>query len=166
MQRTRWTALLGAAVGTGLLAWFVVRGVEGRGGTMPEVPWLVAVLEAVLAALVLGQAWGVRQYVRGKRPGLSGLRAARTLVLAKAAAWSGSLLLGWYGGQAARALAEVELGTNAARAASAGGAAGGALLLVVAGLLGEWFCRVPPQDDDEDHGPGARAVPEPPPVAP
>ncbi|WP_129339941.1 DUF3180 domain-containing protein [Cellulomonas endophytica] len=168
MGRTRRRALAATALGVGLLTWFVVRGIEGRGGLLPPVPWVVALVETVLAGVVGVQGWQVRQYVQGHRPTLSGLRAARTLVLARAAAWSGALLLGWYGGQALRALAEPGRGDNADRAASAGGAAGAALLLVVAGLLAERWCRVPPPEDDEGGGRGVGAVaplPDPPPAA-
>ena len=45
---------------------------------------------------VLG--WHVRQYLQGKRPDLDALRAARTVVLAKASCYTGALLAGWYGG--------------------------------------------------------------------
>jgi hypothetical protein len=69
-------------------------------------------------------------------------------MLAKAACYTGALLLGWYAGQVLAVLGHLEIPANGQRAVGAGVAAGGALLLAVVGLVVEAFCRIPPPEDD------------------
>jgi hypothetical protein len=148
MQRTRWQTLvlLAAAVAAG--TWAVFGALLRRGTTLPTVPVLVVVVEVVIAAAVFGLGWAVRQFLQGKRPSLDPLRAARTAMLAKAACYTGALLLGWYAGQVLAVLGRLEIAANGQRALAAGFAAGGALLLAVVGLVVEAFCRIPPPSDD------------------
>ena len=149
MRRTRWQTLVVLAVVVGVLAALLTTWVDRQGPGMPHVPWLVVVVEVLIAGVVFSMGWAVRQFLRGKRPGLDPIRAARTAVLAKAACYTGALLTGWYGGQVAAHLLDTAIPGNAARAGSAAIAAGGAVLLAVVGLVVEWFCRVPPQDDEK-----------------
>lgn len=148
MRRTRWQTLVGIAVLVGALAAWLTTWLDQRGPGMPHVPWLVVAVELLIAAVVFSMGWAVRQFLRGKRPGLDPIRAARTAVLAKAACYTGALLTGWYGGQAVARLIDGVPG-DGSRALAAGIAAGGALVLAVVGLVVEWFCRVPPPGDDE-----------------
>ncbi len=157
MRRTRWQRLAAITIAVGALATWLTTWLEQRGPGMPQVPWLVVAVELVLAAVVLWMGWAVRQYQRGKRPTLDGIRAARTAVLAKAACYTGALLTGWYGGQSVAYLLDVGTPGKGSRAAAAAIAAGGALVLAGVGLLVEWFCRIPPPSDEE----GERGVPDP-----
>ncbi|MCL2463960.1 MAG: DUF3180 domain-containing protein, partial [Micrococcales bacterium] len=112
------------------------------------------------AAVVFTMGWAVWQFLHGKRPGLDPIRAARTAVLAKAACYTGALLTGWYGGQAAAYLADSVIPDYLGRAGAAALAAGGAVVLAAVGLLVEWFCHVPPPRDDEvARDPAARPDP-------
>ena len=88
-----------------------------RGALPPNVPWLVVVVELGIAAVVFVLGWQVRQYLQGKRPDLDALRAARTVVLAKASCYTGALLAGWYGGHVLTLLTGTdEPGTGGRRA--------------------------------------------------
>jgi hypothetical protein len=160
MRRTRWQTLLGIAVVVGVLAELLTTWLDRDGPGMPHVPWLVVAVELVLAVIVFSMGWAVRQYLRGKHPTLDPIRAARTAVLAKAACYTGALLTGWYGGQAVAHLLDRGVPDAIGRAGSAAIAAGGAVVLAVVGLVVEWFCRIPPpQDDEKAHEPAAAPDP-------
>jgi hypothetical protein len=137
--------------------------VAGRGGLLPSVPWLVVVVELLIAAVVFSMGWAVRQFLHGKRPTLDPIRAARTAVLAKASCYTGALLAGWYGGQVLALVTDLDVPGNGGRAAAAGVAAAGAVVLAVVGLVVEWFCRVPPPEEGAD---AASERPAPDPSAP
>ncbi len=162
MQRTRVRTLLLVAAATTGLGWFVVRALASRGWTMPQVPWLMVAVLVLIAAVVLGLGWSVRQYLRGEHPTLDPLRAARTAVLAKAACYTGALLTGWYAAQVLDVLGDLGIEAQRERALSAGLAVLGAVVLAVAGLVVEWFCRVPPPEDPEQAtGPSRDSSPGP-----
>ena len=148
MTATRWQALALAVLGAGAVSWFVWSAVLGRGGLPPDVPWTVAGVLLVLAVLVLRLGLQVRQYQRGKKPDLDPIRAARTAVLGKASAFSGAVLVGWYGAQVVVLVLDLANEHLRAAALSAGGATLGALVLAVVGLLVERFCRLPPPSDE------------------
>ncbi|WP_448631789.1 DUF3180 domain-containing protein [Cellulomonas soli] len=147
MHRTRWQTLLFLALAVAVSTWVVLRAAVGRGAALPTVPWLVVAVELVIAAVVLSMGWAVRQFLRGRRPSLNPIRAARTAVLAKASCYTGALLAGWYGGQVLAVLRESGGSQQLERAASAGAATVGALVLAAVGLVVEWFCQIPPPED-------------------
>lgn len=149
MNRTRWQNLLLVTVVTGLLAWLLLRALEGQGVALPPVPWLVAAVLVVIAVIVFRMGWAVRQFLRGKRPNLDPIRAARTAVLAKASSYTGSLLAGWYAAQVLLVVGDLDVASRRARAISAGLAVAGAILLAGVGLIVERFCRVPPPPDGQ-----------------
>ncbi|RXR26993.1 DUF3180 domain-containing protein [Oerskovia turbata] len=148
MQRTKVTTLLLVSVVTTLIGWLVVVGLERRGTYLPHVPWIVDVALVGLAAGVFWAGWAVRSYLKGRRPSLDALRAARTLVLAKAAALTGALLAGWYLAQVVAVLGDLAIEARRDRAIAAGVAALCAVVLAVVGLVVETFCQVPPDDTD------------------
>lgn len=147
MHRTRWQTLLLVTVAVAAVTWIVLRAVVGRGGMLPSVPWLVVAVELLIAGVVFSMGWAVRQFLRGKRPTLDPIRAARTAVLAKASCYTGALLAGWYGGQVLAQVSDLSVPGSGGRAAAAGIAAAGAVVLAVVGLVVEWFCRVPPPEE-------------------
>ena len=146
MHRTRWQTLLLVTATVAAVTWIVLRAIAGRGGMLPSVPPLVVTVELLIAGVVFSMGWAVRQFLRGKRPLLNPIRAARTAVLAKASCYTGSLLAGWYGGQVLALVGDLSVPGNGSRAIAAGIAAAGALVLAGVGLLVEWFCRVPPPE--------------------
>lgn len=155
MRPTAWSTLLVVAGVTMAVTWTVLRMVEGSGYTLPEVPLLVSGVLVAIAAVVLWLGLTVRQFLRGKRPDLSGLRAARTAVLAKASCYTGALLVGWYGAQVLLVLGDLAIEARRDRAIAAGVATLCSLLLAVVGLVVERFCRLPPPEDGEVDDPGA-----------
>lgn len=145
---------------TGAAAWVLLDLWTGSGGTRPPLSWPTAVGTLVLAAAVLAAGWPVRSWQRdrararsagnGPRPPgrpLDPLVAARTAVLAKAAAYGGAVLVGWFAGQALVLLPDL-VGARKRDLLIALLATLAAVLLVVAGFVVQHWCRVPPDDDD------------------
>ncbi|WP_233549653.1 DUF3180 domain-containing protein [Cellulomonas rhizosphaerae] len=155
ISRTHWRHLLAIALGIGAITWWLLTSIRDRGATLPDVSWLVGPVELLIAGVVLSMGWAVRQFLRGKRPTLDPIRAARTAVLAKAAAYTGALLVGWYGGQLVIWLGELDLPAGGERAWASGAAAAGALALAIVGLVVEGFCRIPPAEPKTEVGPSA-----------
>ncbi|SDS15912.1 Protein of unknown function [Paraoerskovia marina] len=150
MQRTSLRTLVLVMLVTAAVAWTVLRVVESTGAYVSPVPWIVDAALVVLALGVLWAGWTVRQYIAGDRPSLSGVRAGRTLILAKAASLAGSLLTGWYGSQVLLVAGQLGIEARADKAVAAGVATLCAVGLVVAGLVAEHWCRVPPSDQDDE----------------
>ena len=148
MGRTRVSTLALTSGGALGLGWLLVMLLEDQGVYLSPVPWVVGPVLVVLSVVVLWSAWTVRAYQRGRRPGLSPLRAARTAALAKAAAITGALLAGWYGAQGLVALGNAQFESQQSRALAAGVACVCAVVLAVAGLVGERFCQLPPPGDE------------------
>jgi hypothetical protein len=158
MQRTKVTTLALVTVVTTVVGWLVVVGLERRGTYLPHVPWIVDVALVGLAGAVFWAGWAVRAYLKGRRPSLDPLRAARTLVLAKAAALTGALLAGWYLAQVLAVLGDLAIEARRDKAIAAGVAALCAVVLAVVGLVAESFCRIPPPDSEASNGDRSRST--------
>jgi hypothetical protein len=141
-------ALAVAAVG-----WLVLDLWTGQGNRPPPLPWTVVLGTGALALAVLAAGWEVRRTVRGRaaRP-VSPLVAARAAVLAKAGAYGGALLAGWYVAQGLVLLPDL-VGERRERFVVAAVATAAAVALAVAGLVAQRWCRVPPPDDHEPRPP-------------
>ncbi|WP_344101426.1 DUF3180 domain-containing protein [Myceligenerans crystallogenes] len=150
MRRTSIPSLLLILAGVAVVGWPVLRALEARGVHLPPVPWLVDAAIVVLAGVVFWLGWTVRAYQKGDRPSLDGLRAARTLVLAKAASLAGALLGGWYLAQVLLVLPDLAIEPRRDRALAAGIAVACSLGLAVVGLVVERFCQLPPPPDGEE----------------
>ena len=148
--RVQVLALVGAGVGIVSFGLFVV--VVRTGELVPRPPLLAAVLLTVMAGLVLRLARPVRQYLRGKATGsLDPLRAARTVVLAQAAALTGAAAAGWYAGQLAVVLTELSLVANRARILPLALLVLAGVVLAGAGIVAQRWCRIDPREDRDDH---------------
>ncbi len=91
----RWSQLAGIVLVVGLLSWLGWRLYLDRGHLLGQVSWVSSVLLLAMAALVIAAGLPVRRFLRGEaRKTLNPVRAARTLVLAQAAALTGAGLLG------------------------------------------------------------------------
>jgi hypothetical protein len=149
MTPARLPAMLLLALATTALGWTVLDLWHDNGGTSLPLPWTAVAGTAALAAVVIAAGLPVRRWVRGRRDRpLDPLVAARTVVLAKAAAYGGSLLVGWYAAQAL-ALAPDLMGERLSRLVLAIVAAVFAVAVAAAGLVVQRWCRVPPSDSDE-----------------
>ena len=154
--RVRW--LLALAVVAAGVGWGVLTLVE-RGGVVGRIAWPVPVTLVLLAGLVVWAGWAVRQYTKGRRPSLTGLRAARTLVLAQSAALTGAALGGWYVAHVLLVVGDLDVAALRSKALSAGLAALAAAALAVAGVVVETWCKVRGGEDDGSSERGATATP-------
>jgi hypothetical protein len=149
VRRTSPFALVGIAIAGGVLGWLLQVGLAAGGAPSFQPPATLYSVLFILAfgLLLLGRP--IRRLVRGrtKRP-VDPFYAMRVLVLAKASSLTGALLVG---------VAAALLGYAVSRTGSFAvpafwpdlltGVA--ALALCVAGLVVEWWCRIPPQDRAE-----------------
>jgi hypothetical protein len=155
MTPARLPAMLLLALATAALGWTALDLWRDNGGTSLPLPWTAVAGTAALMIVVIAAGLPVRRWVRGRRDRpLDPLVAARTVVLAKAAAYGGSLLAGWYAAQAL-ALAPDLMGERLTRLVLAIVAAVFAVGIAAAGLVVQRWCRVPPSDSDDDLDDGA-----------
>ncbi|SDB97437.1 Protein of unknown function [Sanguibacter gelidistatuariae] len=147
MSRTKISLLALVAGVSVVLTWGILLVLERQGTHLGAVPWVVGPVLVVLAVVVLWMALAVRAYQRGRRPSLDALRAARTAALAKAAALTGALLVGWYGGQLLLTLGRLQFESQQSRALAAGTATLCAIVLSVVGVIAERFCQLPPPSE-------------------
>lgn len=151
MKPTSWSTLGWTALAAAVVGWAALRvWMSGGGGPIP-VPVASMLLLAAIAVIVLVAAWPVRKWNSGVRTkAFDPLRAARAAVLAKASAFCGAVLIGWYSGQAL--LLAGDLGIEPLRNAFWSDVAGAVLAAgtVIAGMVAESWCRVNPEDDEDD----------------
>lgn len=146
----RWAQLAGIALVVGLLSWLGWRLYLNGGHLLGPASWVSAVMLVAMAILVIGAGLPVRRFLRGEaRKTLSPIRAARTLVLAQAAALTGSGVFGWYAAQVAHALGDIDLPGYRDLLWRLLALCAASLVLMTAGMLTQRMCRVnPPEDRD------------------
>lgn len=161
MSYLTWQRLTLVGVSTLGLGWLVTRAMVGAGATPASVPWTVHVVAVAAAAVALWLGWQVRAYLKGNKPDLDGLRAARTAVYAQACAYVGAILIGAYGGYAI-GLADM-WGHDPRREVivSALLASASALVLLTAGVIAENWCRNDRGSNDPSVGTSERTGPSP-----
>ncbi|WP_353353319.1 DUF3180 domain-containing protein [Intrasporangium sp. DVR] len=134
-----------------VLAWLVMRWVEGSGATMPDPGWVGAAAMLFLGGGVLIAGWQVRKFRDGAPlPSMSALRAARTLVLGQAAALTGAALTGWYAAIVLVLLPDADVESQRSRIWPFALHVAVAVALAVAGLVVQHWCRVRPRDEGAD----------------
>jgi hypothetical protein len=155
VKRTSPAALIGIAIVGAAAAWLLQVGLTADGSStfIPPATLYSVLFILAFGLLLIGRP--VRRLVRGTsvRP-VDPFFAMRVLVLAKASSLTGALLVG---------AAAAFLGYAASRAGSIAVPSFwpdvitglGALALCIAGLVVEWWCRIPPQDRIE---PTSRSV--------
>lgn len=149
MTPTRTRPLLLAALSIAVVSWLGLRIWSSSGHELPALPWSAPGVMALLAVAVLVAGLPVRRWTRGTRTRpLDPLVAARTVVLAKAAQYAGSLLTGWYGGQTLVLLSTLDVGSRRALLVRALVSVVTAAAVWVMGWLVERFCRVDRRADD------------------
>lgn len=137
--------ILGAA---GVLGWCATLLTAGAGLTAPVLglPSVITLAAVGLLVLVLGLRVR-RDQDRPAGARMDPLAAARTLVLAQAGAYAGTLIAGWHAGVLIHLLSATGPGSRTTDDAWIMVIAG--LVLVILGFVVEQFCRIPPED-----GPG------------
>lgn len=152
MSRTKPLHLVLLAAFGGVAAWLVetVLAASGRAVLLPPVTLAIALV--LIGGIVVIMALPVRRVSR-RVPGakVDPFYATRVLMLAKASSLSGALLGGAGIGVAIYLLGRSVLpGVGSITMAFA--CAAGAILLLVAGLVAEYMCTIPPDDDAGNDG--------------
>lgn len=154
MRPTRTWPLLVVALVVAVVAGVGLRAWSADGHELPALPWTAPGVMALMAIAVLVAGLPVRRWTRGARTRpLDPLMAARTVVLAKAAQYAGSLLSGWYAGQALALVSTLDVASRRAMALRALVALLTSVAVWVAGALVERFCRVDRTSDDDTPDP-------------
>jgi peptidoglycan/LPS O-acetylase OafA/YrhL len=160
VRPTRTRSLVLLAAGVAVVTWIALRWWASSGNELPMLPWSTPGVMGLLAVAVLVAGWPVRRWTHGQRTSpLDPLRAARTVVLAKAAQYAGALLTGWYVGQVLVIAPSVDVEPRRDLLLRGLVSVAAALLVWLAGWLVERFCRVDRRDDDDERGAGAPPVP-------
>ncbi|MFW2512300.1 DUF3180 domain-containing protein [Demequina sp. SO4-13] len=148
MSYLTWQRLTLVGLCSVALAWLVTVVMEGGGATPEPVPWTVFVVCVAAGAFALWMGWQVRRYLKGDKPDLDGMRAARTAVLAQACAYAGAILVGAFLGYALGLADEWSHTPRREVILSALlGALAGAVLLA-SGAIAEHWCRHGGDDED------------------
>lgn len=148
----RWTHCLGVALAVAALTFAGLSWWDGQGHALPRPSLLVAVSLALIGAAVLVMGRAVRRFVvdgPGAAPRMTSLRAFRVLVVAQAAALTGSGFAGWYAGVLAALVPTVQAIGVSAEGGRLGRTAALLVLsiaLAVIGLVVQSWCKL---DDDE-----------------
>ena len=158
MTPTHTRRLLAISGGVAVLGWLGLRLWVTNGRELPTLPWSAPAVMLLLAGTVLALGWPVRQWTKGRRDRpLDPLRAARTVVLAKASQYSGALLSGWYAAQVLALLPTADVAVRRSLLVRAGISLLAAVAVWLVGWLVERWCRVDLTDDDENHPGGQPA---------
>lgn len=142
--------LVGVTLVVGALSWMGWSVYLGTGELLPPATWVSSVILVVTAALVLAAGLPVRRFLQGRatRP-LSPIRAARTLVLAQAAALTGAGVLGFYAAQVVLLVPDIDLPSYRTLFWRLLALCASALLLSAAGMATQRMCRIDTEDEDE-----------------
>lgn len=151
MQSTKLSHLSIVAVVAVVGGWSLATLAMTSGWGMPLLPWGAAITLFVMAVIVLVLGLPIRRWNQGERDKpLDPIRAARVLVLAKASSLVGSVFLGWSLGLVVYILPLLSQPAWPDRIWQALGCGAAALVLIIVGLIVEYFCRIPPEDGDEE----------------
>jgi Protein of unknown function (DUF3180) len=143
-------ALLLVGVLTAAGGYLIGLAITRDGSLLPRPPWVAGVLLVVMAGLVLWLARPVRRYLEGRATvPLDPIQAARTVVLAQAAALTGAAAAGWFVGQLGVVLGDLSLIANQERVLPYALLLLASLALAVAGMVAQHWCRVEPPDEPD-----------------
>ncbi|TPW71630.1 DUF3180 family protein [Schumannella sp. 10F1B-5-1] len=158
MGRTTVGALIALGVIGGVAVFLLQTAVVAVGGARYEPALSLPIALVVIGVIVIAMAVPIFRTTRGhSERRVEPLLAARVALLAKSSSLAGALLVGGGLGLVGYLLTRSVAGVGSMAMALA--ALGGAIVLLVAGLVAEFLCTVPPNDDDEHGSPsgGARA---------
>ena len=143
--------LLIIAVALAVLGWLAAL-ISGRYSLeTPVLPLTGLITMGVIVVLTLILGIRVLRWRNGKKKKmLNPILAAWTLVLAKACAYTGTVLLGWHAGIFLDQLRLWSVRSGQSITWETLSMAGGGLAMVVVGLVVERFCRIPPEDGDAE----------------
>jgi hypothetical protein len=144
----RLQTLLVAAVLAAVLGYLMATFVTRDGSLLPRPPAIAGILLVVMAAVVVWLARPVRRYLQGRSSvPLDPLHAARTVILAQAAALTGAAAAGWFVGQLGVVLGDLTLVANQERVLPLVLMLAASITLAVAGMVAQHWCRVDPPEE-------------------
>jgi hypothetical protein len=150
MKRTHASPIIGLVLGGAVFGYILELILQTSGGRLVLPPYTLSVTLFVIAVAVLLLAIPIRRRVTGKRrAALSPFYAVRVAVLAKASTLVGSLLVGFALGILIYVLLRPTtptwelLGPGIAELISSA-------VLLAAGLIAEFLCTLPPDDDEKE----------------
>jgi hypothetical protein len=152
MKRTVATTVVALTL-LGLVIGFLVDVTAAATGVPIFVPPIsLPVTLAVIAALVVAMAWPIQQATKGTGSApVNPFVAMRVAVLAKSSSLSGALLFGAGMGILLYILTRSVLPAVTSVWLAVATVVGAALLLA-GGLVAEYFCTLPPDDDEDERG--------------
>jgi hypothetical protein len=152
MRRTRATSLIALAVGGAVVGFLIELAAAGAGLAVFIPPLTLPITLIAIAVIVVAFAVPIRRATHpahGRTPSrIDPFRAMRVVVLAKACSLSGALLTGAGVGILVYLLSRAVIPAFST-IGLAGIATVGSAVLLAAGLIAEFMCTLPP-DDDED----------------
>ncbi len=152
MKHTRVTTLIMLAVVGAAAGALLELALVSSGRPIVNPPFTLAIALAVIGGIVVTLAIPILRMTRATTaPRIDPFYATRVLMLAKACAMTGALLVGGGVGVLVYLLTRTVIGVGSVTQAIA--AIIGAGVLLAGGLIAEHMCRVPPEDDDKN-GPG------------
>ncbi|MCZ9344713.1 DUF3180 domain-containing protein [Streptomyces sp. TRM76130] len=159
MKELRIRVLAGVFAVAGVLSWAGAR-LWNSVGTLPSVPLAAPVVLALIGVVLLATALSLRARLRAQRDrvpdakGVDPLMAARAVVFGQASALVAALVAGVYGGTGVFLLDQLDIPARRDQAVYAGFAVLAAIGVIAAALFLERVCKLPDDQDDDDH-PGA-----------
>jgi hypothetical protein len=148
VTRTRPVTLILFAVVGGALAWLLEVALIASGQAAVVPPTTLALALAVIGVLDIFLAVPIRRAVRDRqRPRVDPFYATRVATLAKASSLSGALLAGVAAGILVFLSTRSVLAVGSIVMAVA--TIVGAVVLLIAGLVAEYLCSIPPDDEDK-----------------
>ncbi|MGO2053806.1 DUF3180 domain-containing protein [Glutamicibacter sp. 287] len=136
-----WCTLLGGVTG-----WVALRLLTATGRFSPVLDYAALFSLGAVCAVVLFLGIRVKRSTLG-RGHIDPIAAARTLVLAQAAAYAGALITGWHLAPLLTLLFASGSSPTLTRAMVLTGAG---ILMVIIGYLVQHLCKLPPEDTDEN----------------
>jgi hypothetical protein len=121
---------------------------ERLNGAAPTIQWRSIAVLAVIAAVLLAQAYSTYRAVHRDRLLPDPHRAVNLLMLAKACALTGALVAGGYSGFGTQFLDRLNVDLPRQRVITSFSAAAASVAIVISALLLERACRVP-RDPEE-----------------
>lgn len=157
MKAMRPLVLVIIAVVLAAAGWLTAIATTRYGLATPVLPASALVTMSGIAVITLIMGIRVLRWRNGKKKSmLNPILAARTLILAQACAYVGTVLLGWHAGIMVEQLRIWNLRSDQPILWLALIMGGGGLLMVIVGLVVERFCRIPPEDLEGGENAGPR----------
>jgi len=154
MRRTRVTTIVVLVVLGAVGGWFVDTALVSAGQRIIAIPATLPPVLVAIGGIVVLLAIPIRRMTRGtSRRRVDHMYSTRVVVLAKASALTGALIAGVAIGICGYLLTRAVMPTAGTFGLAIATLVAAAILLA-AGLVAEWFCTIPPEDGDDENGPG------------